>query len=117
MTKVKNGEYGYFLLNTRTKAEAHSSSEVILTDDQIDLLEEFLTRFKKANAHVKTIVIQEATNAIANNWQDDAVFNREGAETVRACSSKRLDAYAFFRLSANTYITAHDGPARIASSM
>jgi hypothetical protein len=94
------------------------SSEVILTDDQIDVVEEFLARFKKSNVQVKTIIIQEATDVIADNWEEDAVFNREGAETVHMCSFTRFHAYVFVRLSANsTYITARDGPAKIVSLM
>jgi hypothetical protein len=104
-----------FYQRPKTEFKAYFSSEITLTDDQIDLLEEFLARFKKVNSPAKVTIIQEATDVIQANWQEDTIFNREGAETVLLRSSTRLHAYAFLRLSANIYITAPEGPAKTAS--
>lgn len=86
-----------------------------MTEDQIDLLDEFIARFKKVNVPEKTNIIQEAADAIERNWEEEASFNREAVETVRVRSSTIFHAYAFLRLSANTYTTTPDEATRIPS--
>ena len=57
------------LLNNRANVAAYCSPDTILTEDQIDFLDEFIVRFKKVNVPEKTNIIQEAANAIKHNWE------------------------------------------------
>jgi hypothetical protein len=85
-SKKKKGTYARYLLNAKTKAEVHSSlenEEMVLTDGQIQILQEFLKKFKKADIPGKTKVIELAAAAIQSNWPaDDMSFNLQGVEMV-----------------------------------
>lgn len=71
---------------------------VILTDNHIDLLGEYLKQFKNANIPGKTKVIEQAADVIERNWPENVRFNREVVQTVREHSTPNTILYSYIFL-------------------
>lgn len=91
---MKKCEYAESPLNAKTNVGLHPS-EITLTGEQLQLLKEFLLKYKKANSQGKTKIIGLAVNAIESRYAEDTKFDREALETVRANSTAIFRSYIF----------------------
>ena len=91
---MKKCEYAESPLNAKTNVGLHPS-EITLTGEQLQLLKEFLLKYKKANSLGKTKVFELAVDTIKSHCAEDTKLDQEALETVCTHSTAIFCSYIF----------------------
>jgi hypothetical protein len=90
------------------------SSEIVLTDEHVNILEKWGNRFRTADPDRREEIVEEAADQIKNAWREDVEFDRGMVISVCAVYSQLdwVDLICFSRWFANVCMAKVNGDQR-----
>ena len=76
----------YLLSTAIKKRNTCFSQEIALTDEQIRMLDRYITKFRAADPNLRERIVEEAADSIENTWAEDPEFDRDAVTNVRESS-------------------------------